>query len=146
MEAFILVVVLIVLFVRWLIISGRLERLEGRVEEAERGPTHEAQIAQLSARVHALEQMVREPRPMARAAAVGEPPPEVRAPEPELAPIPAPRVVERPIPPPPPLPEPAPVPEPEPVAPPVPVLAREAPAPALPPEIPAFAREAEAVR
>ena len=140
---FILVVVLIVLFVRWLMVSGRMERIENRIEEAEQRLNHTAQIAQLTARIHALEEMVKEPRAMARAAVVGEPQPaptpEVRVPEPapvtisppetaiEPPPIPVAIEVERSVPSPPPLPEPPPVPRPE---------------PALPPEIPVFAREA----
>ena len=71
METGLLLLVLIVLFIRWLVLRGRMDELKRRLEDVESSP-HEARLIE---RIYALEKAVEELRgPRASAApAVPEP-------------------------------------------------------------------------
>lgn len=58
MESFLLVVTLVVLFIRWLVLSGRMGELQRRIEELSR----QSDQSLLTRRVYALEQAVQELR------------------------------------------------------------------------------------
>ena len=124
MESFLLTIVLITLFVRWLVLSGRLNTIHERIELL----TANQVQPQLTARVYALEQAVKELR-----AVRPEPPPPM--PQPVPAPVvPQPIVWESVVVPPmntpPPLPKVEPEPEPEPA--PAPIFTMQAAQPAGP--------------
>jgi len=85
MEDFLLAVILVVLFVRWLIISGRLSRMEERIDDASRIRTDPELIKRIFALESAVQELratgPREPAP----APVTAPPIEMPAPEPPPA-------------------------------------------------------------
>jgi uncharacterized membrane protein len=81
MEDFLLIVVLVVLFVRWLILSGRMAEMKRRIEELSSEETRAA----LTRRVYALEQEVKELRAARISQVVTAPPPVEPKPEPEPA-------------------------------------------------------------
>src|SRR5215472_13456854 len=85
MEDFLLIVVLVVLFVRWLILSGRMAEMKRRIEELSSEETRAA----LTRRVYALEQEVKELRAARLSDVVAAPPPVEPKTEPEPAPEPA---------------------------------------------------------
>ena len=59
MEAVLLVIILIVLLIRWLVLSGRLDNLEHRIEALGGEMQESPRIAALTARVYALEQALK---------------------------------------------------------------------------------------
>jgi hypothetical protein len=82
MTEFLLVVVLVVLFIRWMILSGRLRELQGRIDVLEARPAE----GRLTDRVYVLEQAIQELRkehsPTPTAVVVREVPPQpLRNPE-----------------------------------------------------------------
>src|SRR5271155_121525 len=105
MEPFLLVVVSITLFVRWLVLSGKMNEIQQKLDVLAGDQTH----AMLTQRVYALEQAVKELRVMRPAEVPVTPPPSIVV-DPEPAPvIPEPvvpePVVREPEPPPLPIPE-----------------------------------------
>jgi hypothetical protein len=54
MEAALLVILLVVLFIRWLVLSGRMAELKRRLENVESSPSE----ARLIERIYALEKAV----------------------------------------------------------------------------------------
>src|SRR6266481_3043200 len=80
METFLLVVILVVLFVRWLVLSGKLSRIDQRIDELSARRTD----PELIKRVFALETELKQLR--ATATTRPEPPPIPVAPPPIVAP------------------------------------------------------------
>jgi len=95
MPEFLLVVILIVLFIRWLVLSRRMASIEQRIEDV---ATNRASEARLIARIYALEQVVKElrgaaepkpepaPTPFVIAKAAPEPAVVTPQPQPETVP------------------------------------------------------------
>src|SRR5580698_9172421 len=112
MESALLVGALITLFVRWLVLSGKLDTMQQKIELL----TANATQPMLTARVYALEQAVKELRAVRPADTPVAPPLKPAVPAPVVVQPDAPRVWEpvklEPMPPPPPMSEPEPVPAP----------------------------------
>ncbi|HEV2688138.1 MAG TPA: DUF2339 domain-containing protein [Bryobacteraceae bacterium] len=98
MTEFFLVILIVVLLIRWAVLSSRLREIKDRVEELSRsrqGSQNDELIVGLIQRVHALETATRQAPPVPAADPVQE---ITKAPVPEVAPVPVVKSVELPPP------------------------------------------------